>query len=158
MLINVIQSTFCIFTMYNFAMNLDWVKRAKRLMSEQGVSQNDIIPIMGVKSSGAISHYFTGRNEPSMKSIDALAKHLNVSPQYLIYGGDKNREVDGKLITSCSKVVRDLNEQHNLNLSEDQQIQLVVFVYNQSQKDEGVELISEKQILDTAMLLSGSLA
>lgn len=158
MLNNVIQRTFCIYSMYNLLMNLDWVKRAKRLMSEQDVTQNEIIPVMGVKSSGAISHYFTGRNEPTIKSINALAKHLNVSPQYLIYGGDKNREVNGKLIASCSKVVRDLNKQHNLGLSEDQQIQLVVFIYNQSQKDEGVELISEKQILDTATLLSGSLA
>ena len=139
-------------------MDNDWAKRAKRLMSEQGVSQNDIIPIMGVKSSGAISHYFTGRNSPTVPAINALAKYLNVSPQYLLYGGDKNREVNGKLISQCSKVVRDLNEKNNLELSEEQQIQLVVFVYNQSQKDEGVELISEKQILDTALLLSGSLA
>ena len=138
-------------------MNIDWVKRAKKLMAEQGVSQNDIMPIMGVKSSGAISHYFTGRNSPTIPAINALAKYLNVSPQYLLYGGDKNREVNGKLISLCSKVVRDLNEKNNLNLSEEQQIQLVVFIYNQSQKDEGIELLSERQILDSAMLLTGSL-
>jgi len=139
-------------------MNLDWTKRARRLMSEQGVTQGDLISVMGVKSGGAISHYFTGRNSPTIPAINALAKFLNVSPQYLLFGGDKNREVDGKLIASCATTIRELNEKHNLNLSEQQQIQLVVFIYNQYQKDEGVESISEKQILDTAMLLSGSLA
>jgi transcriptional regulator with XRE-family HTH domain len=138
-------------------MNNDWTKRAKKLMAEQGVSQNDIMPVMGVKSSGAISHYFTGRNSPTVPAINALAKYLNVSPQYLLYGGDKNREVNGKLISQCSKVVRDLNEKNNLELSEEQQIQLVVFIYNQSQKDEGIKMLSDKQILDSAMLLTGSL-
>jgi transcriptional regulator with XRE-family HTH domain len=129
---NVTQRTLCIYLIYNKRMNLDWTKRARRLMSEQGVTQGDLVSVMGVKSSGAISHYLTGRNSPTVPAINALAKHLNVSPQ--------------------------LNEKNNLNLSEQQQIQLVVFIYNQYQKDEGVESISEKQILDTAMLLSGSLA
>jgi transcriptional regulator with XRE-family HTH domain len=138
-------------------MNNDWTKRAKKLMAEQGVSQNDIMPVMGVKSSGAISHYFTGRNEPTIKALNNLAKYLNVSPQYLLYGGDKNREVNGKLISLCSKAVRDLNKKNELGLSEDQQVQLVVFIYNQSQKDEGIEMMTDKQILDTAILLTGSL-
>jgi transcriptional regulator with XRE-family HTH domain len=155
---NVTQRTLCIYLIYNKRMNLDWTKRARRLMSEQGVTQGDLVSVMGVKSSGAISHYLTGRNSPTVPAINALAKHLNVSPQYLLFGGDKNREVDGKLIASCATTIRELNEKNNLNLSEQQQIQLVVFIYNQYQKDEGVESISEKQILDTAMLLSGSLA
>ena len=137
-------------------MDTDWIKRAKKLMTEQGVSQNDIMPVMGVKSSGGVSHYFTGRNEPTIKALNNLAKYLNVSPQYLLYGGDKNREVNGKLLSLCYKKVLDLNKKNNLGLSEDQQIRLIIFIYNQSQKDEGIEILSEKQILDTARLLTNS--
>ena len=139
-------------------MDASWIKRAKNLMTEQNVTQNDIIPIMNVKSRGAISHYFTGRNEPTFDALTALAKHLNVTPQYLFFGGEKNREVNGTLLSKCSKVVRDLNIENNLGLTEDQQVQLVIFIYNQSQKEEGIEILSKKQISDTATLLLNTLA
>jgi transcriptional regulator with XRE-family HTH domain len=113
---------------------------------------------MSVKSRGTISHYFTGRNQPTLEALTALAKHLNVTPQYLLYGGEKNREVNGKLLSKCSKVVRDLNIENNLGLTEDQQVQLVIFIYNQSQKEEGIEMLSKKQISDTATLLLNTLA
>jgi transcriptional regulator with XRE-family HTH domain len=137
-------------------MDTNWIKRAKQLMDEQGVTQHDLIKVMKVNTRGAISHYFTEIRKPGIKKLNDLAEYLNVSPQYLIFGGDKNREVNGKLLTQCFKVVRNLNEQHNLDLSEDQQVQLVIFIYNASQKDEGIKLLSEKQILDAARLLTNS--
>jgi transcriptional regulator with XRE-family HTH domain len=139
-------------------MDSNWIKRAKHLMAEQGVTQLDIIPIMNVKSRGAVSHYLTGRNKPTLEALTKLAKYLNVTPQYLLYGGEKNTEVNGVLLTQCSKVVRELNADNNLGLSEEQQVQLVIFIYNQSQKEEGIEILSDKQIIDTANLLLNTLA
>ena len=139
-------------------MNSGWIKRAKTLMAEQDVTQLDIVKTMKVKSRGAVSHYFTGRNEPTLEALNALAKYLNVTPQYLLYGGEKNREVNGNLLSKCSKVVRELNIENNLGLTEDQQVQLVIFIYNQSQKEDGIEMLSEKQIVDTAQLLLNTLA
>ena len=65
-------------------MDSNWIKRAKHLMAEQGVTQLDIIPIMNVKSRGAVSHYLTGRNKPTLEALTKLAKYLNVAPQYLV--------------------------------------------------------------------------
>ena len=134
-------------------MDTNWIKRAKHLMAEQGVTQLDIIPIMNVTSRGAISHYLTGRNEPTLEALTKLAKYLNVTPQYLLFGGEKNTELNGALLTQYSKRVRELNIDNNIGLSEEQQVQLVIFMYNQSQKEEGIEIQSDKQIIDTANLL-----
>ncbi len=134
-------------------MKKTWVQRARRLMRDQKKTQDELIDIFDVKTTGAVSHYFTGRNEPSIDSLSKLAKFLNVSPQYLVYGGENNRDVNSTLLTQCSKTVRDINNTNNLNLNEEQQVQLVIYLYNQSQKDEGIELLSEKQIIDTAQLI-----
>ena len=139
-------------------MNNDWIKRAKRLMSEQKVTQVDLVSAMKVKSTGAISHYFTGRNEPNISQLNALSKFLNVTPQFLIYGGEKNSEVNAELLTQCSSVVRDINEKNKLGLNEAQQVELVIFIYNQSQKEEGVEMIPESQIVATANLIMRTFA
>jgi transcriptional regulator with XRE-family HTH domain len=134
-------------------MDSNWIKRAKHLMAEQGVNQNDIISIMNVTSRGAISHYLTGRNKPTLEALTKLSKYLNVTPQYLLFGGEKNTELNGALLTQYSKRVRELNIDNNIGLSEEQQVQLVIFMYNQSQKEEGIEIQSDKQIIDTANLL-----
>jgi transcriptional regulator with XRE-family HTH domain len=105
---------------------------------------------MDVKSSGAVSHYFTSRNEPTVKQLNNLAKLLKVKPQYLLYG---DNSLNSKLITQCSSIVRDLNIQNEMGLSEEQQVQLVIYVYNQSLKENRVEMLSEEQIIDTANLL-----
>ncbi len=138
--------------------NKDWIKRAKNLMAQQRLSQSDVVDAMKVKSTGAISHYFTGRNEPTIEQLNNLAKRLGVTPQYLIYGGDSSNDIDGSLLSKCSKVVRDLNQSQNLGLSEEQQVELVIYIYNQSQTEQGVAILSEKRIIDTAMLLSKTLA
>jgi|JYMV01.1.fsa_nt_gi transcriptional regulator with XRE-family HTH domain len=161
-IIFVTVNTLCMYNQIKYKkqnnMKNDWIKRAKSLMAEQGVTQLDLVTTMKVKSRGTISHYFCGRNEPTLEALTALAKHLNVTPQYLFFGGEKNREVNGTLLSKCSKVVRDLNIENNLGLTEDQQVQLVIFIYNQSQKDEGIEMLSKKQISDTATLLLNTLA
>ena len=131
-------------------MNNGWIARAKRLMTEQGLTQGDLAEALNVKSSGAVSHYFTSRNEPTVKQLNNLAKLLKVKPQYLLYG---DNSLNSKLITQCSAVVRDLNITNDMGLSEDQQVQLVIYVYNQSLKGNRVEMLSEKQIVDTASLL-----
>jgi hypothetical protein len=44
--------------------------------------------------------------------------------------------------------------EYDLELSEAQQVQLVIYVYNTAQKEEGVEMISKKQIVESAHLLT----
>jgi transcriptional regulator with XRE-family HTH domain len=130
--------------------NNGWIARAKRLMTEQGLTQIDLVKALNVKSSGAVSHYFTSRNEPTVKQLNNLAKLFKVKPQYLLYG---DNSLNSKLITQCSSIVRDLNIQNEMGLSEEQQVQLVIYVYNQSLKENRVEMLSEEQIIDTANLL-----
>ncbi len=59
--------------------------RLKALMGDEALSQADLAPVFGV-SRAAVSHYLSGRTEPSIDQISAVAKHMGVSLDYLIYG------------------------------------------------------------------------
>jgi transcriptional regulator with XRE-family HTH domain len=55
-------------------------------MAELGLSQNDLIEPMGVKTRGAVGHFMTGRREPSMGQLVALANTLRMSIDDLVHG------------------------------------------------------------------------
>lgn len=62
-----------------------WQLRLKALMADESLSQADLAPVFGV-SRAAVSHYLSGRTEPSIGQISAVAKHIGVSLDYLING------------------------------------------------------------------------
>lgn len=65
--------------------SLPWQMRLKALMADEALSQSDLAPIFGV-SRAAVSHYLSGRTEPSIDQISAVARHVGVSLDYLIHG------------------------------------------------------------------------
>ena len=129
-------------------MNNSWIARAKRLMTEQGLTQGDLAKSLNVKSSGAVSHYFTSRNEPTVKQLNDLAKLLKVKPQYLVYG---DNSINDSLFTQCFTTVRKLKIQNEICLSVEQQVKLVVFIYNELIKEDGCEIPSDKKIIDLVL-------
>ncbi len=65
-----------------------WRSRIKALMNERRLSQADLAPVFGV-SRASVSHYLTGRNEPTIQQIAAIAQYFQVSLDYLISGREK---------------------------------------------------------------------
>ncbi len=63
---------------------MEWYDYVKVLMKHKGVTQEDLMPVFGVKTRGAVGHYLLGRREPSLKQIKAVAAHLNVSIASLV--------------------------------------------------------------------------
>lgn len=63
----------------------NWRDRAKNLMREQGIRQDDLADIIG-KSRSNISHYLKGIRTPPMDIFDKIAFALGVTPEYLHYG------------------------------------------------------------------------
>jgi transcriptional regulator with XRE-family HTH domain len=132
-------------------MRQEWVKRCKQLMKLQGLHHDDIAPCLQVSRS-AVTHYLSGRTEPNFQQLTDLAEYLNVSPQYLLYGGEDNRDLNRKLLEECSRSVHACNEKHKLKLSEDQLIRLVGHLYNEAQRD-NLNVFTDTQILAVATLL-----
>ncbi|MDH3640210.1 MAG: LexA family transcriptional regulator [Gammaproteobacteria bacterium] len=62
-----------------------WQARLKTLMASQGFSQTDLAPVFGV-SRAAVSHYLSGRTDPTVPQIAAVAKHMGISLDYLLNG------------------------------------------------------------------------
>lgn len=61
-----------------------WASIAKGLMRDQGITQEDLLPVMEVETRGAIGHYFTGRRDPTIQQLMALAKKLGVTTSQLV--------------------------------------------------------------------------
>lgn len=75
-----------------------FVQRVKQAMSEQNISQAELVKLTGI-SKGSISQYLSGRNLPRQKKIIAVENALNVSPEWLVEG-------DCRKITARSMTAR----------------------------------------------------
>jgi phage repressor protein C with HTH and peptisase S24 domain len=69
-----------------------WHERAKRRMKEVGKTQEDLIAPLGVTTRGAVGHYLNGRREPNAEQLQALAKELNCSINWLLSGAEEGYE------------------------------------------------------------------
>lgn len=63
-----------------------WYDRAKLQMKVLGVTQEDLIPIFGVTTRGAVGHYLRGRRDPSVAAMVALADRLQITLDGLLRG------------------------------------------------------------------------
>lgn len=77
-----------------------WQARAKMRMKQDGVTQEDLVPVFGVTTRGAVGHYLSGRRIPSPTQMKALADHLRMSLDELM-GGPSDE--------SAQKTIRQLN-------------------------------------------------
>jgi len=76
-------------------------------MKERVVKQDDLIPVLGVNTRGAVGHYLTGRREPSLAQIEDLARFLDVSIDWLLTGeGMRGRIRDHMLATMDDPATR----------------------------------------------------
>lgn len=62
-----------------------WRNRLKDLMIDRGFSQADLAPVFGV-SRASVSHYLTGRSEPTIYQIADVARYFDVSLDFLVSG------------------------------------------------------------------------
>lgn len=69
-------------------MGRTWHSRAKERMKEVGVTQEGLKKALGVTTRGAVGHYLSGRREPSIEQLIALAKTLRCTVNWLIEGVD----------------------------------------------------------------------
>ncbi len=64
-------------------------ERLKMLREERGFTQQHLAEAMNL-SSGAVSHYENGTNEPTIETLIRIADLLNVSLDYLVGTADTN--------------------------------------------------------------------
>lgn len=69
-----------------------FVQRVKQAMTEQGISQSELVKLTGISRSG-ISQYLSGKNIPRQKALTAIANALNVTSEWLTEGSDKKMTV-----------------------------------------------------------------
>ncbi len=63
-----------------------WFDRVRTLMRRDGVTQDALTEVLGVKTRGAVGHYLSGRREPSIEQLRALATIFNVSLDWILTG------------------------------------------------------------------------
>lgn len=73
---------------YSYDAIMKWYENVKKMMKSAKVVQDNLIPVLGVDTRGAVSHYLTGRREPSIDQLKALAVFFNVSLDELLSDDD----------------------------------------------------------------------
>lgn len=64
-------------------------ERVKTLREESGFTQQHLAEVLNL-TSGAVSHYENGTNEPTIDTLIRMADVLNVSVDYLVGNADAN--------------------------------------------------------------------
>jgi transcriptional regulator with XRE-family HTH domain len=126
----------------------DWIKRAKKLMKDQSLTQKDVADSMGKTTGGAVGHYFTGRSTPNIKQMKGLANKLGVSFSKLVDGHDV---VDEELLDECLQLVEQAEHETGLNLSPKQSAKMVTYLYRLSKDGQKV---TNKNALELIKLYS----
>ena len=135
-------------------MATDWITKAKLIMKQRGITQQDLVPVMGKTTRGAIGHYFTGRSEPSLEQLKNLAKFLGVSVNYLI-GDEESAAVDKQLLESCVSIVEEVAAEQHIDLTSQQTAKIVAYLYQasvESNKSEETE-VSRQTVFDLVHLI-----
>ena len=63
----------------------NWTDRAREVMDERQITQQDIADALGV-TRGAVGHWLCGRREPTLSQFVELSDVLDVSAGYLLTG------------------------------------------------------------------------
>lgn len=94
---------------------MEWYDRAKGRMADKGLTQADLEQALGV-SRGAVSHYLTGKRDPSPDQLVSLARKLELSLDSLLLGSDtpavtsQPERPDYEKISSAVTVLREYVE------------------------------------------------
>ena len=121
-------------------MDTNWNKRTKRIMREKKITQAEIAPVMGKTTRGAVGHYLTGRSQPTLDQLKALAKHLGVSLTWLISEDAENVEIDDKALELCIGLVEEAKKDSKVQLSAKQTARLSVYLYSQLKEGETLDV------------------
>jgi phage repressor protein C with HTH and peptisase S24 domain len=72
---------------------MKWYEKAKRLMKEKGITQDDLIPVFDVKTRGAVGHYLNGRRQPDPDKLAAFANRLDCRIDDFFNDGEKTEAI-----------------------------------------------------------------
>ncbi len=120
----------------------NWITRAKQVMHDRGVTQQDLAPVMGKTTRGAISHYFTGRSNPTLDQFESLATFLGISLTWLLTGAEESgqaKEVDDQLLEQCLTIVEEVLAENGNTLTSKQSAKMVAYLYSLAQDGERID-------------------
>ncbi|WP_281556530.1 helix-turn-helix transcriptional regulator [Thalassomonas sp. RHCl1] len=80
----------------------DWVDKAKKIIKDKGLKQEDLIDALGVTTQSGVSHYFTGKYPLDIEQLVKLSKSLNTDPNTLL---DFEVETDSTQIKSILNTI-----------------------------------------------------
>lgn len=96
----------------------EWARRAKERMRELEITQDDLKGTLGVKTRGAVGHYFTGRRKLSSQKAAALAKRLRLTVDELLTGRPPTRGVGITVDTTPGERIRNQRLEDGLSVEE----------------------------------------
>lgn len=88
---------------------MEYMKKLNEFRTKLGISQKDLGDKVGV-SEASISNYETGKREPSLATLCALADLFNCSLDLLVRGKEKDRP-EGRSTESMLTLYKEMSEE-----------------------------------------------
>lgn len=88
----------------------EWAQRARVLMKNLSLTQDDLLPTFSVTTRDAVGHYFRGRREPTVDQVNSLALKLGVTIDYLVNGAGESRGSQERM--ELLHVIKSLNHKY----------------------------------------------
>ncbi len=84
----------------------EWFDRAKVRMAAVGVTQEQLMPLFGVTTRGAVGHYLSGRRDPSSTVLVKLADRLSMSLDELLRGQSQPVSLAPEILAAAFTMAR----------------------------------------------------
>ena len=141
-----------------------WVPRVRAIMKKKGLTLDDLVDAMKVKTRGAVGHYFSGRRQMSMDRMVVLANIIGIDIKEMIHDPQQRtiKETPAGYNTEGSTVpvvfmcpvisfkeIRDYIKNHENHVFSDD-VQFVSLATRVSNKAFAVTLSSDNMVSSTA--------
>lgn len=132
-------------------MESEWIKRVKKIMAEKRITQQDLVPILGLSTRGAVGHYLTGRSKPTLDQFQAMADYFGVSINFILTGDSNEATINKQKLQQCIAAVDNVITKNKLSVDDDQKAKLVAYLYAETPDNEEV---TEAQAFDLASIFA----
>ncbi len=95
---------------------MEWYDYVKVLMKQRGITQEDLVPVLGITTRGGIGHYLRGERQPSPRQMKNLIDYLDVDFSALFGSEDEHSVKEEIYNRELAKIASKLSEESKQKL------------------------------------------
>jgi len=109
---------------------LDWRDRIASRLKEKGYTNEDLALYLEYADGSSVGHWFKRRRTPSIETFDKVAKFLDTTTAWILFGVD-SQHIDDTLLFKCIQAIEKTAERMDIEVTDKEKITLATQLYSQ---------------------------